>query len=114
MRRFILTTTTALSIMMSGTTGMCYAENSGFGDVTGAVLYYDDIQRLNDMGVLSGYDDGNFYPDNIISVAEGTSLTERVFGKSDISLDKYLFLGDTSRIIVKSLSAFVERRSRIL
>ena len=97
MRRFILTTTTALSIMMSGTTGMCYAKDNGFGDITGAVLYYEDIQRLNDMGVLSGYGDGNFYPDNIISVAEGIALTERVFGKSGISLDQYLFLGDTSR-----------------
>ena len=64
MRRFILTTAIALSILASGTANIGYAENNGFGDVTGAVLYCEDIQRLNDMGVLSGYGDGNFYPDN--------------------------------------------------
>ena len=116
MRRFILTTTTALSIMMSGTTGMCYAKDSGFGDVTGAVLYCEDIQRLNDMGVLSGYGDGNFYLDNKISVAEGITIAEKAFGGEDtlpdkwedwfspccgwednIRIDKYLFRGDYSK-----------------
>ena len=116
MRKTILTTTTALSIMMLGTTGMCYAKDSGFGDITGAVLYYEDIQRLNDMGVLSGYGDGNFYPDSKISVAEGITIAEKSFGGEDtlpakwedwfaegcgwednIRVDRYLFRGDYSK-----------------
>ena len=115
MRRFILTTTLALSILISGSANIGYAKDSGFGDVTGAVLYYEDIQRLNDMGVLSGYGDGNFYPESKISVAEGITIAEKAFGGEDtlperwdswfesecgwrdnIRIDRYLFRGDYS------------------
>ena len=48
MRRFILTMAIALSILASGTANIGYAENSGFGDVTGAVLYYEDIRIYRD------------------------------------------------------------------
>ena len=116
MMRKILTMTAALGFMMSCAANICYAEESGFGDVTEAVSYYEDIQRLNDMGVISGYDDGNFYPDNGISVAEGITLAEKVFGGAytlperwdswfepecgwmdNIHIDRYLFRGDFSK-----------------
>ena len=89
--------TIILSVLATGAWNICSAKEADFNDVTNDTAYYADIQKLNEMDILNGYEDGNFRPENKITVAEGNALTERVFGKSDISLDQYLFLEDTSR-----------------
>ena len=89
--------TIILSVLATGAWNICSAKEADFSDVTNETAYYADIQRLNEMNILNGYEDGDFRPEDKITLAEGIALTERVFGKSGISLDQYLFLGDTSR-----------------
>lgn len=114
MRKFIFTI--ILSIMTTAAVNICHADGACFNDVTQNTPYYEDIQRLRDMNVLSGYDNGSFCPDNSVTVAEGITIAEKAFGgegtlpkrwcdwfdekcgwRDNIHIDRYLFLGDFSK-----------------
>lgn len=45
-----------------------------FPDVYEYDSYYTSVNRLSDLGIISGYDDGNFHPDNAITRAEFSKL----------------------------------------
>lgn len=115
MRRFI-TAILLAGTMVFGSINTVFAAEQTFSDVTSSTQYYDDIERLADMGILSGYDDGTFRPDNKITIAEGLTIAEKVFGDENtlperwddwfanqcgwhdnIHIDPYFFLGDFSR-----------------
>lgn len=47
-----------------------YTEAFSFGDVLSTDDAYEAIMGLYDLGVIQGYDDGNFYPDQVVNRAE--------------------------------------------
>ena len=95
-----------------------FARAMPFCDVTEQTPYYTAIDRLYDTGTLRGYEDGTFKPNDKISVAEGITLAENLFGNTSalpdewqnwfsdkcgwnnhINLNSYLFRGDYSAVM---------------
>ena len=48
-----------------------------YTDVSGDKWYYENIQAMSDSGLLKGYDDNTFRPDNSITYAEFVSVLKR-------------------------------------
>lgn len=57
-----------------------FAESSGFSDVNEGAWFYENVTKMTQMGLLKGYPDGSFRPDNKISAAEFVTLVARVGG----------------------------------
>lgn len=54
---------------------VCLAENtSEFTDINEKSKYYDEIMFLNELGIISGYEDNTFRPDNTVTRAEFTKM----------------------------------------
>ncbi len=71
--------------LMTGTA--VFAE--GFKDVGPENPYYDQIMTLNRLGIINGYDDGTFKPEEGISRAEAAAIICRAGGleeSSDVSI----------------------------
>lgn len=66
-----------------------YASRITFSDVTEQTPYYTAIDKLYDMGVIQGYEDGTFRPNEKISVAEGITLAEKLFGDTSVLPNKW-------------------------
>lgn len=73
MKKKILLIAVAIIIAMSG---CAY----GFSDVQKNDWFYENVTDMSDMGYLSGYDDGSFRPQGIITKAELVSVVGRVAG----------------------------------
>lgn len=56
------------------------AEGGGFSDVREGQWFYDNVTAMVREGYLSGYPDGSFKPDNIITAAEFVTVAARVGG----------------------------------
>lgn len=80
MRKNMIRGVLAVLILLMAQGSAVFAEKNEFSDVNESTAYYEDISELFNEGFIKGYADGNFYPDNKISVAEGITLAERVFG----------------------------------
>lgn len=95
-----------------------YAAEMLFYDVTEQTPYYTAVDRLYNMGILHGYEDGTFRPKHKISVAEGITLAEKLFGDTSalpddwqdwfsaqcgwdnhIGLNRYPFRGDYGSVM---------------
>lgn len=46
----------------------------GFKDVTNDKWYWEDVHRISDYGIMSGFPDGTFKPDNTITRAEMAAI----------------------------------------
>ncbi len=53
---------------------------AGFTDVSKDAWYYNTVTEMTDKGVLSGYNDGSFRPNNAITSAEFTAIVCRIKG----------------------------------
>ena len=114
MRKCILTLSIIITIISF--TLSAVAADTSFNDVSADVPFYEDIERLAEMGAVTGYDDGTFRPNENITVAEGITIAEKVLGdvttlplewgtwfdkscgwKDNIGLDRYYFRGDFSK-----------------
>lgn len=65
---------TAILFIFSMPCYAAFASGTSFCDVTEQALYYAAVDRLYNMGILHGYEDGTFRPNQKISVAEGITL----------------------------------------
>lgn len=69
-----------ISLILSLSAAAAFASELPFNDVTEQTPYYSAVDRLYNMGIISGYEDGTFKPNDKISVAEGITLAEKLFG----------------------------------
>ena len=67
-----------------------YTEAFSFGDLTSAHDAYEAILGLYELGVVAGYDDGNFYPDQTVNRAE---LLKILIEGQDITPDEDEYQG---------------------
>ena len=63
-----------ISLILSLSATAAFASELPFNDVTEQTPYYSAVDRLYNMGIISGYEDGTFKPNDKISVAEGIRL----------------------------------------
>lgn len=56
-----------------------------FNDIEGYYWCRQQINALADMGIISGYDDGSFKPNNFITRAEAVSIINRMLGRKATS-----------------------------
>ena len=54
---------------------------SAFSDVTGDVEHATAVNVLNQLGVIGGYEDGTFKPDQYITRAEAMTMINRVLNR---------------------------------
>lgn len=74
MKKLICTILIGVFIFTSGCMG------AGFTDVPESAWYYDTVTEMTDKGLLSGYNDGSFKPDDTITSAEFTTVVCRAKG----------------------------------
>ncbi len=73
--KFTKRVTSLLLIFVFAFASMCtYVQAADFTDVTEADSHYDAISSLVSSGVINGYEDGTFKPDNTITRAEFSKL----------------------------------------
>lgn len=88
-----LMTTVVIAKAEEATTGSGITVVTGFGDVLRTHSQYVPINYLNEEGVINGYDDGTFKPDNTVNRAEvlkiilsGSNIDSPAdFGESEFS-----------------------------
>ncbi len=56
-----------------------------FNDVSENDWYYEYVNELTDMGIISGYEDGNFYPDNLVKREEFVKMLISAVGFEEVS-----------------------------
>ncbi len=72
-----------ISLLSLQLIGVTYAEEPVFSDVTGHEYEYA-IDHVQTRGIVSGYDDGTYRPDNLINRAEFTKiLVEHLYNEGD-------------------------------
>ncbi|HPX70990.1 MAG TPA: S-layer homology domain-containing protein, partial [Bacillota bacterium] len=64
--------------MILGSFSMVFALE--FPDVDPDAKYHDAVAVLSDLDVVSGYTDGNYKPDNVVTRAEMASLIIKALG----------------------------------
>ncbi|MBR4720189.1 MAG: S-layer homology domain-containing protein [Clostridia bacterium] len=64
----------SLIIVFAISSGFMTAVNASYSDVSSSDSYAVSALRLQDLGILSGYEDGSFRPDNTITRAEFTKI----------------------------------------
>ena len=70
----------SISLILSLSYTAVFASELPFDDVTEQMPYYSAVDMLYNMGIISGYEDGTFKPNDKISVAEGITFAEKLFG----------------------------------
>ncbi|MGD9679244.1 MAG: S-layer homology domain-containing protein, partial [Vulcanibacillus sp.] len=61
-------------VLLFTSVSLVFAETSRFTDLSTSHWAYDNVILLVDLGVINGYGDGTFRPNNNISIAEFTKL----------------------------------------
>lgn len=61
--------------------------STSFTDINDNTLYKDAIITLTKLGVINGYEDGTFRPDNTITRAEFTAIITRTLGAEDVKVE---------------------------
>ena len=84
-----------------------FVSAADFKDVPLGVEYYESVDLLSDLGIIQGYPDGSFAPDNDVTRAEFTSLLIRSMNLENIAkasnLDNFPFTDCTSPGIAYAL-----------
>ena len=79
MRKCILTLSIIITII--SITLSAVAADTSFNDVSADVPFYEDIERLAEMGAVTGYDDGTFRPDSDMTRAEAAAIFARLIAE---------------------------------
>lgn len=87
MKKFIAMLTSVVMLM----TALCSAAFASFSDVDDTNPYKKAITTLSTLNVISGYDDGTFAPDKVISRAEFTSLIVHMLGFENMTSEENSF-----------------------
>lgn len=88
MKKIISALALCLTIVMTICTG---AQAAMFSDITVSTPYKDAIITLSTLGLIKGYEDGTFRPDNTITRAEFTVMVTRALGVDGIKIDGDIF-----------------------
>lgn len=64
------------------------ADEMQFKDVTKGEWYYDEIEKAVNEGLVKGYDDGNFKPNNSVTRAEQAVIANRILEKVRLEISK--------------------------
>lgn len=81
-KRFLATVLAVVFVLTSFATVPAFAAT--FTDVTEEHNSYDAVNVLNKLGVINGYDDGTFKPDNNVTRAEFTAMLLRTRGMGSV------------------------------
>lgn len=73
-------------IKMTGVESIPVPEKSKFSDVTGENIYASSISMACDMGIISGYDDGTFRPDETLTSEQAVKILMTLLGYEDYAL----------------------------
>lgn len=74
---------------MSGATGVtALAAPSGYPDVHPGDWYYDSIMYVSELGIMTGYSDGKFGPNDILSRAQIVTVLYRLAGCPEMGKEK--------------------------
>lgn len=74
----------------------------GFSDVKPDNKYFDSIGQLAYLGVINGYDDGTFRPENNITRAEAVTLVNRMLGRVPTGENGEIMFADSADHWAKS------------
>jgi uncharacterized protein YkwD len=79
----IIAVVTALSVMLTLTLAFDFTTVSAqeFSDVSDSAAYSTAVGLLTSLGVIAGYEDGTFRPDNTITRAEAATIMVRALGR---------------------------------
>lgn len=61
----------------------CVASAASYSDVASTASYADAVNLLSNLGILTGYEDGTFRPDNTVTRAEAATMMVRLLGLDD-------------------------------
>ncbi len=61
----------------------CIAFAEDYSDVASTANYADAVNLLSNLGIITGYEDGTFRPDNTITRAETATIMVRMLGMDD-------------------------------
>lgn len=61
----------------------CVASAASYSDVASTASYADAVNLLSNLGILTGYEDGTFRPDNTVTRAEAATMMVRLLGLAD-------------------------------
>ena len=70
-----------LTLLMVASTVSVFA---AFSDVPTTASYEKAVSALSQLGIIKGYDDGTFKPDNDVTRAEFTAMLMRTMGAGSI------------------------------
>ncbi len=59
------------------------ASAASYSDVAANASYADAVNLLSNLGIIKGYDDGTFKPDNTVTRAEAATMIVRMLGLAD-------------------------------
>lgn len=59
------------------------ASAASYSDVASNASYADAVNLLSNLGIITGYDDGTFKPDNTVTRAEAATMIVRMLGLAD-------------------------------
>mgnify|MGYP002641319981 CR=1 FL=1 len=75
-KNFILTVVIS-ALVASSITAFASGPGEPFADVSEDAYYYDAVDQMRGMGVMSGYDDGNFGPDDYVTRGQAATMLYR-------------------------------------
>lgn len=81
MRNIKRLTCLVVAFLLIMTTGTVFA---AFSDVPETASYSNAVSALNQLGVITGYEDGTFKPDNDVTRAEFTAMLMRTLGAGNV------------------------------
>lgn len=70
----------AIICRMLGENESISADVSGFTDVPTSYWAYNNIMMATSLGIINGYNDGSFRPDNTVSYEQAVTMTVRALG----------------------------------
>lgn len=76
----IIACTLALCLVLPMSVTAAEGDGSRFPDVTKNDWFYEDVTRLSEMGIISGYPNGTFQPENEITNAEFLKMLTQSIG----------------------------------
>lgn len=114
MRKIIITLLTAVLLFSTFTSSACAEADISFSDVKKGDWFYSNVIKMADLGILNGYLDGTFKPDNTLKFEEFIKMlitaTEKekievLQGENwyqnyiDIALEKNYITNDMTKLI---------------
>ena len=76
---------TAMVVRMLDVEDYAFSGNVQFGDVSKDAWYYSNINTLVCLKIINGFEDGNFYPDNPVTLEEASKILVCALGYGSVA-----------------------------